>query len=141
MDYRNPIPTVDIIVSHNAKIILIKRKNPPFGWALPGGFVDEGESVEQAAIREAKEELSLDVTLQELLYVYSSPDRDPRKHTMSVVFTATAKGPPVPGDDATESRYFALDALPVEIVFDHRKIITDFLHFQKTGNRPSPNDQ
>ena len=91
-EYRNPTPTVDIIITRNdgREIVLIKRKNPPVGWAIPGGFVDEGEWVENAAIREAKEETELDVVLDELFYVYSDPTRDPRQHNMSTVFTAHA---------------------------------------------------
>ena len=102
MSYRNPTPTVDIIIHKDGKILLIKRKNPPFGWALPGGFVDEGETVEQAAIREAKEETGLDVQLETLLYVYSDPRRDMRQHTLSIVFTASSNGTPVAADDATD---------------------------------------
>lgn len=137
MEYKNPTPTVDIIVHHENRIILIHRKHPPHGWALPGGFVDEGEKVEHAAIREAKEETGLDVTLQDLLYVYSDPKRDTRQHTMSVVFTATAEGEAAAADDADDLAYFDLDNLP-KLVFDHAQIISDFILFRDTGKRPQP---
>ena len=137
MTYRNPTPTVDIIIYKEENILLIKRKNPPYGWALPGGFVDEGETVEQAAVREAKEETDLDVELEELLYVYSDPQRDPRQHTLSVVFTAQADGEPKAADDATDLGYFSLDALPA-LVFDHARITNDFKVFLSSGKRPQP---
>jgi len=125
---RNPYPTVDIIIYDPLHgVALIERKNPPHGWALPGGFVDYGESVENAAVREAKEETGLDVTLTGLLGVYSDPDRDPRMHTMSVVFTAQTSRPESAraGDDAGNLAFFALEALP-ELAFDHGKILADF---------------
>ena len=100
MEYRNPVPTVDLIIRLPDGILLIERKNPPHGKALPGGFVDEGETVESAAIREAMEETGLAVELKELFYVYSDPSRDPRKHTISVVFIADANGTPRAADDA-----------------------------------------
>lgn len=137
MTYRNPTPTVDIIIYKDGKILLIKRKNPPHGWALPGGFVDEGETVEQAAVREAKEETGLDVELQALLYVYSDPKRDPRQHTLSVVFTAQSDGEAQAADDATDLGYFSLDALP-KLVFDHAQIASDFQEFLRSGKRPQP---
>ncbi|HBK22669.1 MAG TPA: NUDIX hydrolase, partial [Planktothrix sp. UBA10369] len=110
MIYRNPTPTVDIIIElidrPDRPIVLIERKNPPLGWAIPGGFVDYGESVETAAIREAKEETGLDVELIEQFYVYSDPNRDPRQHTLSVVFLATAIGQPQAADDAKNLELF-----------------------------------
>ncbi|MFA5625279.1 MAG: NUDIX hydrolase [Bradymonadales bacterium] len=133
--YKNPTPTVDIIIIRGNEIVLIERQNAPHGWALPGGFVDEGESVENAAIRESKEECSLNISLHEMFYVYSEPSRDPRQHTMSTVFIATAPGEPQGGDDAKCARYFPLDALPAPLCFDHAQIIADFLHYQKTGKR------
>ena len=135
-EYRNPIPTVDILILKDEKIVLIKRKNPPLGWAIPGGFVDEGEPVEHAAIREAKEETGLDVHLTSLFYVYSDPSRDPRQHTMSTVFTAVADGCPKGDDDAEMAQYFPLDNLPSPIAFDHATIIADYLEFRKTGKQP-----
>ena len=136
MEYRNPTPTVDILIIKQGKIVLVKRRNPPLGWAIPGGFVDEGESVEHAAIREAKEETGLDVTLDALFYVYSDPSRDPRQHTMSTVFVAHADGEPAGDDDAEIAQYFSLDALPEPIVFDHAVIIADYLESRKNGCQP-----
>ena len=140
MEYKNPKPTVDIIIYKNDHLILIKRNNKPIGWALPGGFIDEGEKAEHAAIREAKEETNLHIKLEDLLYVYSDPARDPRMHTMSIVFTARSSGHPNGGDDASEAKYFPLHSLPSPIVFDHQKIIDDFLVFRQTGQRPRPID-
>jgi ADP-ribose pyrophosphatase YjhB (NUDIX family) len=123
---RNPVPTVDIIIEVEGGIVLIKRRNPPPGWAIPGGFVDYGETVEAAAVREAKEETGLDVRLIRLLGVYSDPARDPRSHTISTVFVATASGTPVADDDAADAGVFTEDNLPTEIAFDHRKILEDY---------------
>jgi len=123
---RNPIPTVDIIIEHIKGIVLIKRKNPPEGWALPGGFVDYGESLEAAAVREAKEETGLEVELVRQFHTYSDPKRDPRHHTITTVFIAKAKGKAVAGDDAQEIGIFRKDNLPEQIVFDHRDIINEY---------------
>lgn len=123
--HRNPIPTVDIIIEIGGKIVLIERKNPPFGWALPGGFVDYGESFESAAIREAKEETSLDVTGLKQFHTYSAPDRDARMHTATTVFLAKAKGTPVAADDAAKAELFTKNNLP-ELAFDHAKILDDY---------------
>jgi ADP-ribose pyrophosphatase YjhB (NUDIX family) len=123
---RNPIPTVDIIIDYNGGIILIKRKNIPEGWALPGGFVDYGESLESAAVREAKEETGLDVELVRQFHSYSDPERDPRHHTITTVFIAKAKGKAVAGDDAKEIGIFSKNNLPDQIVFDHRDILHDY---------------
>ena len=123
---RNPFPTVDIIIEVQGGIVLIKRKNPPYGWAIPGGFVDYGEKVEDAALREAKEETSLDVKLTRLLGVYSDPSRDPRFHTVSTVFVATAGGLPVAADDAAGAGVFTKGNLPEDIAFDHRGILEDY---------------
>jgi ADP-ribose pyrophosphatase YjhB (NUDIX family) len=125
--YQNPIPTVDIIIKIEPKgIILIKRKNPPYGWAIPGGFVDYGESLEKAAVREAKEETSLDVKLIKQFHTYSDPKRDPRHHTISTVYIAKAKGVPKAEDDAVEIGVFDESNLPDDIAFDHRTILRDF---------------
>lgn len=123
---RNPIPTIDLIIEYNKSIILINRKNPPEGWALPGGFVDYGESLEAAAVREAKEETGLDVELLRQFHAYSDPKRDPRHHTITIVFIAKAKGKAIAGDDAKEIGLFNKDALPDQIAFDHRDIINDY---------------
>lgn len=139
-EFRNPFPTVDVIIEVDGSIVWIQRDNEPLGWALPGGFVDRGESVERAARREAREETGLDVELSELLYVYSRPDRDPRQHNMSVVFTATAAGTPTGGDDARSASLFEIDAPPSEVVFDHDEIFDDFVEFRSTGRRPTPDD-
>jgi len=117
--------------------VLIERKNPPPGWALPGGFVDIGESVEDAAIREAKEETTLDVTLSKQFYVYSKPDRDPRFHTVSVVFLGDGAGELKGQDDASRAAVFSENALPETIAFDHNKIILDYFHYIKTGKKPA----
>jgi ADP-ribose pyrophosphatase YjhB (NUDIX family) len=125
--YRNPIPTVDIIIEIESKgIVLIKRKNPPHGWALPGGFVDYGESLEEAAVREAKEETDLDVKLTEQFHTYSDPERDPRHHSISTVYIAKTKGIPQAKDDAIEIGFFNEFSLPDEIAFDHRSILKDY---------------
>ena len=135
-EYRNPKPTVDVIVElAGEKVVLIRRKNPPHGWALPGGFVDEGESLEHAAVREAKEELSVDVTLTEQLFTYSDPKRDPRQHTISTVFLARTEGQPQGADDAAEARSFSLDALPQPLCFDHAQILADYRAYRRTGTR------
>lgn len=125
--YRNPLPTVDIIIKIQGGIVLIQRKNPPYGWALPGGFIDYGESAENAAIREAKEETSLEISDLRLLSVYSAPNRDPRYHTISTVFVATGRGAPRAGDDAAKIQVFARKEFPAELAFDHSKILDDFL--------------
>lgn len=124
--HRNPLPTVDAIIQYRDGIILIRRKNPPLGWALPGGFVDYGESLEDAVIREAKEETGLDVELIRQFHTYSEPSRDPRHHTISTVFVARASGRATAGDDAGELAVFSRGTLPAEIVFDHREILEDY---------------
>lgn len=124
-NYRNPIPTVDVIIEVTGGIVLIKRKNPPLGWALPGGFVDYGESLEEAALREAREETGLDIQLKGQLHTYSDPQRDPRHHTVSTVFIATADGTPCGGDDAERAEVFHGENLP-PLAFDHSKILDDY---------------
>jgi ADP-ribose pyrophosphatase YjhB (NUDIX family) len=124
---KHPYPTVDIIIEIGGGILLIKRKNPPFGWALPGGFVDYGESLEDAAVREAKEETGLDIKLLSQFHTYSDPDRDKRMHTISTVFIAKADGEPKSGDDAKDLLIFQKDSLPEEMAFDHRRILNDYI--------------
>lgn len=126
---RNPYPTVDVVIHDPLRgVVLVARRNPPRGWALPGGFIDYGETVEQAAVREAREETGLAVRLERLLGVYSSPGRDPRHHAMSVVFVAAPSGGgslPEGGDDAAKARFFPLGQWP-DLVFDHAGILDDF---------------
>ncbi len=130
--YRSPLATADIIIELEGKgIVLILRKNEPQGWAIPGGFVDYGESLEAAAIREAKEETGLDVTLTGQFHTYSRPDRDPRHHTITTVFTATAKGTPVAADDAREIGIFTAANLPRPLMFDHAEILADYFRAGK----------
>ena len=140
-EYRNPKPTVDVVielVDDPGKIVLIMRRNEPHGLALPGGFVDEGEWVADAAVREAKEETGLDIELTELFHVYSDPARDRRKHTISVVFLARARGTPVGGDDAAACIVCPPDAPPQPLVFDHPTILADYLAYRRHGVRPPP---
>ena len=140
MAYRNPVPTVDIIIELIDQplrpIILIERQNPPYGWAIPGGFVDYGECLEDAAKREAKEEISLEVELIEQFLVYSDPNRDPRQHTLSIVFIATATGKPQAADDAKNLGIFNLGDLPNNLCFDHDKILKDYWHYRNYGIKP-----
>ena len=125
--YRNPLPTVDIIIELEDKgIILIKRAKEPFGWAIPGGFVNYGESLEDAARRESREETSLKVELLGQLGAYSAPDRDPRHHTISVVFLGRARGKPEARDDALEVGVFTKEDLPSSLAFDHAQILADY---------------
>lgn len=124
--YKNPVPTVDIIIEYQGGIVLILRKNPPPGWAIPGGFVDYGETVEAAAVREAKEETNLDVTGLRLLSVYSDPSRDPRMHTITTVFIGRGAGILKEGDDAAGARVFPPDFLPDQMAFDHERILEDY---------------
>ena len=123
--FRNPVPTVDVIIENGEGIILIKRKNPPYGWALPGGFVDYGETLEEAARREAREETGLNVVLTGQFHSYSDPARDQRLHTISTVFLATAEGKPTAGDDALQAAVFNQEKLP-PLVFDHQDILNDY---------------
>ena len=138
-EYKHPIPTIDIIIEIKKKngqegIILIKRKNPPHGWALPGGFVEYGESLEEAAVREAKEETSLDIRLKSQFHTYSDPKRDPRKHTISTVYVATAQGRPIAQDDAQDIRIFTEEEINFPLAFDHQKILADYFK-QKNGRK------
>lgn len=139
---KTPALTVDIIIElrdrPDVPIVLIRRKNPPHGWALPGGFVDVGETLEHAAVREAEEETALRVTLKLLLGCYSDPARDPRGHTASVVYVAEAEGEPRAQDDAAGVAIFSPEALPDPLVFDHARILRDYLAWRQRGVVPSP---
>jgi len=134
---KTPLVTVDVIIETTGGIVLVRRRNPPAGWALPGGFVEPGESVAQGARREAREETGMDVELTELLGVYSDPARDPRGiFTASAVFIGNASGQPVGSDDAAEARIFPLGELPPDIAFDHPTIIADYRRYRSGGGRP-----
>ena len=132
-----PLLAVDIIIElidrPEKSIVLIERRNPPFGWALPGGFVDVGETLEQAAVREAREETCLEVKLKVLLGCYSNPQRDPRGHTVSPVYIAEARGVPQAADDAKNLRCVPVTDLPDDLVFDHGLILSDYRHYLQTG--------
>jgi 8-oxo-dGTP diphosphatase len=125
--HRNPTPTVDVIIEIGKEIVLIERKNPPHGWALPGGFVDYGESYETAALREAEEETNLKVRNLKQFHTYSDPKRDSRQHTASTVFIGKAEGQPKAGDDAGRTGLFTKENLP-SLVFDHSKILADYFN-------------
>jgi len=132
MPYKNPIPTVDIIIEIEHGIILIERANPPFGWALPGGYVDYGESLEEAACREALEETGLKIELLGQFHTYSDPSRDVRQHNISTVFIAKAKGQLKPGSDAKEARVFTDP--PQSLLFDHAKILKDYFQWKSDSS-------
>ena len=123
---RNPVPTVDIIIEYGGGVVLIHRANEPVGWALPGGFVDYGESLEQAAVREAKEETGLSVELTRQMHTYSDPSRDKRCHTISTVYVGRGAGTLEAGDDAARAQVYTRESLPTDIVFDHREILDDY---------------
>lgn len=141
MSYQNPVPTVDLIIElidrSNRPILLVERLNQPYGWALPGGFVDYGESVETAAQREAKEETGLEVQLIEQFQVYSDPKRDLRLHTISIVFIATASGDPQAGDDAKNVGVFQPWQMPTDLCFDHDRILRDYWNYRHYSIRPT----
>jgi len=135
--YHNPFPTVDIIIETEGRIVLIERANEPRQWALPGGFCDYGESLEDAAVREAKEETGLDIDLLEQFYTYSNPARDPRQHNISTVFIARARsGVPRAGDDARDIDIFSEANAPADLAFDHSRILADYFNYRRTGRRP-----
>jgi 8-oxo-dGTP diphosphatase len=137
MSASSPRAATDVIVELSGdRVVLVRRKHAPLGWALPGGFIDEGERAEAAAVREVFEETGLTISLAGLLSVYSDPSRDPRGHTLSVVYFARAEGEPVGGDDAAEAQSFSLDALPSPLAFDHRTILDDYIRFRTHGERP-----
>lgn len=131
--FRNPIPTVDIIIELQDGIVLVERRNFPQGWALPGGFVDYGESLEDAAIREAREETSLDIQLKLQLHTYSDPNRDPRFHTVSTVYIASGYGEPKAADDAKGVGIFLENEISFPLAFDHARILADYFALKKDG--------
>jgi len=132
--HRNPLLTVDIIIEVPGEgIILIERTNPPFGWAIPGGFVDYGETLESAAVREAREETGMDLVDLRQFHAYSDPKRDPRGHTVSVVFTAIGRGVPHAADDAKNLQIYPLDRLPNDLAFDHALILSDYSESLESG--------
>lgn len=124
---------IQLIDQPGRPFVLIERKYPPLGWAIPGGFVDVGETLESAAIREAKEETCLDVTLIVLLGIYSNPARDARNHTVTAVYVAEATGLPMAADDAKNFGIFTFDNLPAQLAFDHAQVLADFKQFLLTG--------
>ena len=129
---QGPFITVDIIIELNDGVVLIERSNPPFGWAIPGGFVDYGESLEECAVREAKEETGLDIYDLVQMHTYSNPNRDPRFHTVTTVFVDKAKGKPKAGDDAQNLKVVSLDEVKnPKLAFDHEKVLNDYKKFKK----------
>ena len=135
---QNPFPTTDAIIEGgDGRIVLVLRKNVPHGWAIPGGFVDYGEEVGHACVREAKEETGLDVDLVEQLFTYSDPRRDARKHTISTVYWCKVRGGKLEAaDDAKDARWFGEGEVPwPELCFDHAEILRDYFRYRKTGER------
>lgn len=135
-EQRNPSPTVDVVILlPGDRVVLVERAHEPRGWALPGGFVDVGETLEAAAVREAREETGLEVDLVEQFHCYSDPRRDPRRHTVTTVFLGRAAGDPVGGDDAASASAFGWTALPSPLAFDHAEILSDVRRYLLTGAR------
>ena len=124
---------IELIDYPDRPIVLIERAFPPYGWAIPGGFVDVGERIEHAAVREAKEEVSLDVRLIALLGIYSDPNRDHRGHTVTACYVTEAQGDPLAADDAKNCQIFSLNALPDLLAFDHAQVLADYKVFRETG--------
>ncbi|GAH85008.1 unnamed protein product, partial [marine sediment metagenome] len=124
----NPVPSVDVIVEREGGVVLIKRKNPPYGWALPGGFVEYRESLEEAARRETKEETNLQVKELRQFHTYSDPARDPRFHTITTVFIGKGEGEPMAADDAQELKILKRNTLPSNMAFDHKQILEDYFN-------------
>jgi 8-oxo-dGTP diphosphatase len=135
-EYRNPFSTVDIIIEEGQGVVLILRRNEPREWAIPGGFCDYGEGLEQAAVREAREETGLEIELIEQFHTYSDPRRDPRQHTITTVYIAHAIGGTLRAqDDAQGIGVFTEVHLPAELAFDHDQILKDYFLYKKTGRR------
>ena len=128
MKCEHPLPTVDLIIRKGDRVVLIRRRYPPHGWALPGGFVDIGESLEEAALREGREETSLDIRLVRQFHSYSDPARDPRRHTVTTVFVAEGEGELRAADDAAEAGVFGRESLPEPLAFDHAQILEDYFN-------------
>jgi ADP-ribose pyrophosphatase YjhB (NUDIX family) len=141
MDYieyrlKSPFLTVDAIIEYKGGVVLIKRSNPPFGWAMPGGFVDYGESLEEAVVREAKEETNLEISGLKQIHTYSDPERDPRFHTVCTVFRAKGRGTARAGDDAAGIRIAYPDEFRnIDFAFNHKDVLLDYLKF-KAGKDP-----
>jgi ADP-ribose pyrophosphatase YjhB (NUDIX family) len=138
-EWRQPKLTVDVIVENDrGQVLLIRRKNPPSGWALPGGFVDYGETLEAAAVREIKEEAGIEVILTAQFHTYSDPARDPRHHTITTVFLGRSSEEPRAGDDALDASFFAPDAVPLDLAFDHKAVLEDFRGYRAQGLSTPP---
>ena len=136
---RNPLPTADVVIElPDDRVVLVRRRHPPSGWAFPGGFIEVGETAEEAAIREAREETGLLVRLEHLLGVYSDPRRDPRHHTLTTVYVGRAEGNPRGGDDAALARAFRFEDVPGDLAFDHHVLLVDYLRWRRTGYLPPP---